>query len=53
MTRPASLDRTNFRNAYRQDEEACVSERLRQAAPVAALHDQAAHLAERLIEGAR
>ncbi|WP_284124220.1 bifunctional proline dehydrogenase/L-glutamate gamma-semialdehyde dehydrogenase PutA [Parerythrobacter aestuarii] len=53
MTTLAPLNRTPFRNAYRQDEETCVTERLRQAAPAAARHDEAQQLAVRLIEGAR
>ena len=35
------------------EEEACVAERLQQAAPASALHDEAAALAGQLIEGAR
>jgi RHH-type proline utilization regulon transcriptional repressor/proline dehydrogenase/delta 1-pyrroline-5-carboxylate dehydrogenase len=51
---PASfIDRTDLRRAYRQDEEACIAERLDQAAPAARVHDAAARLAVRLIEGAR
>ncbi len=53
MTHPAPLDRTQLRQAYRQEEQACVDERLRQAAPVSALHEDAAALAARLIGGAR
>ncbi len=53
MTRTAPLDRSQFRLAYRQEEDACVAERLKQAAPASALHSEAAALAERLIEGAR
>ena len=53
MTRPAPLDRSRFRLAYRQDENACIAERIAQAAPAAKLHDQASALAIRLIEGAR
>ncbi len=53
MTRPAPLDRTAFRLAYRQDEQQCVAERLAQAAPASVVHGEAARLAERLILGAR
>ncbi|MET0179999.1 MAG: proline dehydrogenase family protein, partial [Novosphingobium sp.] len=42
-----------MRRAYRQDEEACIGERLRQAEPARAVHGEAAALAARLIEGAR
>ena len=47
------IDRSALRVAYRQDEEACIAERLRQAAPARAVHPQAAELAARLVEGAR
>ena len=47
------IDRTALRRAYRQDENACVAERLEQAAPVSRLHGEAASLAAQLIEGAR
>ena len=50
---PAEPDRSALRAAYRQDEEACVAERLRQAAPAQAVHAAAAKLAARLVEGAR
>lgn len=53
MTKPAPLDRTNFRLAYRQAEDACVQERMAQARPASQLHDEAAALAVTLIEGAR
>ena len=49
----AEPDRTALRAAYRQDEEACIAERLRQAAPARAVHPQAAALAAQLVEGAR
>ncbi len=49
----APIDRTDLRRAYRQDEEACIVERLEQAAPAAKVHDAAARLAIDLIEGAR
>jgi RHH-type proline utilization regulon transcriptional repressor/proline dehydrogenase/delta 1-pyrroline-5-carboxylate dehydrogenase len=47
------LDRTELRRAYRQEEEACIVERLEQAAPAADVHRQAASLAIDLINGAR
>jgi RHH-type proline utilization regulon transcriptional repressor/proline dehydrogenase/delta 1-pyrroline-5-carboxylate dehydrogenase len=47
------LDRSALRAAYRQEEDACVEERLRQAAPSSAVHPKAAARASRLIEGAR
>lgn len=50
---PALIDRTALREAYRQDEEACISERLRQAAPASAVHPQAKEIAAQLVEGAR
>ncbi len=50
---PFTIDRTQLRRAYRQDEEACIAERLEQAAPAARVHDAAAALAIDLIEGAR
>ncbi|QDH33813.1 bifunctional proline dehydrogenase/L-glutamate gamma-semialdehyde dehydrogenase PutA [Porphyrobacter sp. YT40] len=50
---PFTIDRTTLRRAYRQDEEACIAERLEQAAPAARVHDAAAGLAIDLIEGAR
>ena len=53
MTNISPIDRQSMRLAYRQDEEACVAERLRQAAPASAVHAEAASLASRLIEGAR
>ncbi|WP_086606359.1 bifunctional proline dehydrogenase/L-glutamate gamma-semialdehyde dehydrogenase PutA [Erythrobacter donghaensis] len=52
-TAPSSIDRADLRRAYRQDEEACIAERLEQAAPAARVHDAAAGLAIDLIEGAR
>lgn len=48
-----SIDRTDLRRAYRQEEEACIAERLDQAAPAARVHAAAAGLAIDLIEGAR
>ena len=50
---PAPLDRTALRNAYRLDEEACIAERLRAAAPAAAVHAEASRIAARLVKGAR
>lgn len=50
---PAFIDRTALREAYRQDEETCVAERLRQAAPASAAHAEARRIAARLVEGAR
>ena len=50
---PAEPDRSALRAAYRQDEEACIAERLRQAAPASAVHPEAAALATKLVEGAR
>ncbi|HYD24762.1 MAG TPA: bifunctional proline dehydrogenase/L-glutamate gamma-semialdehyde dehydrogenase PutA [Croceibacterium sp.] len=47
------IDRTALRAAYRQDEAACIEQRLRQAAPSSAVHPEAAALASRLIAGAR
>lgn len=47
------IDRSDLRRAYRQDEEACIAERLDQAAPAARVHPQASALAIDLIEGAR
>ena len=48
-----AIDRTDLRRAYRQDEEACIAERLEHAAPAARVHAAAARLAIDLIEGAR
>ena len=48
-----TLDRSALRRAYRQEEEACITQRLEQAAPAAKLHSQSANLAIDLIEGAR
>jgi RHH-type proline utilization regulon transcriptional repressor/proline dehydrogenase/delta 1-pyrroline-5-carboxylate dehydrogenase len=47
------IDRTDLRRAYRQEEEACIAERLDQAAPAARIHADAAALATELIQGAR
>jgi RHH-type proline utilization regulon transcriptional repressor/proline dehydrogenase/delta 1-pyrroline-5-carboxylate dehydrogenase len=53
MPAPALLDRQALRLAYRQPEEECVAERIRQAAPASAVHGEAARIASKLIEGAR
>ncbi|NOU04359.1 MAG: bifunctional proline dehydrogenase/L-glutamate gamma-semialdehyde dehydrogenase PutA [Novosphingobium sp.] len=50
---PAPLDRSALRQAYRMDEEACLAERLLQAAPARAVHAGASAIAARLVEGAR
>ena len=47
------LDRTAVRLAFRQEEEACLAERMRQAAPATAVHGEAAAIAGKLIGGAR
>jgi len=47
------IERSALRHAYRQEEEACLAERLEQAAPAARVHPQAAALAIDLIHGAR
>ncbi|MEE4204731.1 MAG: bifunctional proline dehydrogenase/L-glutamate gamma-semialdehyde dehydrogenase PutA, partial [Erythrobacter sp.] len=47
------LDRSELRRAYRPEEEACIAERLEQAAPARRVSGEAAALATRLIEGAR
>ncbi|MXO75246.1 bifunctional proline dehydrogenase/L-glutamate gamma-semialdehyde dehydrogenase PutA [Altererythrobacter aerius] len=49
----SAIDRQTMRLAYRQEEEACIAERIRMAAPAQAVHPQAARIAGRLIEGAR
>ena len=48
-----SLDRTDLRQAYRMEEGACIAERLRQAAPASAVHEEASRFAVQLVEGAR
>ena len=53
MLSPTEPDRTALRAAYRQDEEACLAERVRQAAAARAVHPQAAALAAKLVAGAR
>ncbi|QIQ87219.1 bifunctional proline dehydrogenase/L-glutamate gamma-semialdehyde dehydrogenase PutA [Erythrobacter sp.] len=47
------LDRGDLQRAYRFEEEACIAERLEQAAPARKVAPEAAALATRLIEGAR
>ena len=47
------IDRTALRAAIRMDEEACIAERIRQAAPASAVHGEASRIAARLVEGAR
>ncbi|TRD11104.1 bifunctional proline dehydrogenase/L-glutamate gamma-semialdehyde dehydrogenase PutA [Erythrobacter insulae] len=47
------LDRSDLRRAYRAEEEACIAERIEQAAPARKIHGTAADLAIDLIEGAR
>ncbi|MEP1421786.1 MAG: bifunctional proline dehydrogenase/L-glutamate gamma-semialdehyde dehydrogenase PutA [Erythrobacter sp.] len=47
------LDRGDLRRAYREEEEACIRERLKQAAPARKVTSGAANLSEQLIEGAR
>ena len=49
----AAIDRTALRLAYRMEEEACLAERLREAASASAVHPAASQLAARLVEGAR
>ena len=53
LDRPAPLDRNSVRLAYRLDEEACIAERLHEAAPASAAHPQARVIAAQLIKGAR
>ncbi|KWV91649.1 bifunctional proline dehydrogenase/L-glutamate gamma-semialdehyde dehydrogenase PutA [Erythrobacter sp. YT30] len=47
------IDRTSLRLAYRAEEEACIAERLEQAAPARRVAENAASLAIDLIHGAR
>ena len=49
----APLNRTPLRRAYRLHEEACLAERLLQAAPASTVHPAAQALAARLVMGAR
>ncbi|MGN3974877.1 bifunctional proline dehydrogenase/L-glutamate gamma-semialdehyde dehydrogenase PutA [Tsuneonella sp. SYSU-LHT278] len=53
MSRLVPVDRHALRLAYRMEENACASERIRMAAPAEAVHEEAARIASRLIEGAR
>ena len=48
-----AISRDTLRGAYRQNEQACVQQRLREAASASAVHGEAAKLAGKLIEGAR
>ncbi len=50
---PLPVDRTALRLAYRMEEEACLAERLQQAAPASAVHGAAQLIAAQLVEGAR
>ena len=52
-TATSTLDRSELRRAYRQDEEVCIAARLEQAAPAKRVAEDASQLAIRLIEGAR
>nr|WP_298931310.1 bifunctional proline dehydrogenase/L-glutamate gamma-semialdehyde dehydrogenase PutA [uncultured Erythrobacter sp.] len=47
------LDRAELRRAYRAEEEACIAQRIEQAAPARKVSGAAADLAIDLIEGAR
>lgn len=47
------ISRQDVREAYRAEENACVGQRMKQAANVSAKHTEAADLAIRLIEGGR
>ena len=49
----AKIDRSKLRAAYREAEDECVEQRLRQAGPASQVHAEAAKLASKLIEGAR
>ena len=53
MPTTSAIDRHSLRLAYRMEEEACVAERIRMAAPAQAVHGEAARIAGGLIEGAR
>ncbi|WP_427969113.1 bifunctional proline dehydrogenase/L-glutamate gamma-semialdehyde dehydrogenase PutA [Altererythrobacter sp.] len=53
MSNPPPIDRSALRRAYREEEDACVAERLKQAGPATRVHGEAAELATQLIEGAR
>ncbi|HQV04659.1 MULTISPECIES: bifunctional proline dehydrogenase/L-glutamate gamma-semialdehyde dehydrogenase PutA [unclassified Novosphingobium] len=50
---PGQIDRSALRAAYRMEEEVCLAERIRQAAPASAVHGEASRIAARLVEGAR
>ncbi len=50
---PAPIDRSALRDTYRMEEEACIAQRLRQAAPASTVHPQASAIAARLVKGAR
>ena len=47
------ISRQDLREAYRAEENACVAQRMAQAAGAEAKHEEAAALAAKLIEGAR
>ena len=51
--RLSPISRQAVREAYREEENACVARRMEQASSSAAKHAEAAELAGRLIEGAR
>ncbi len=53
MTNLQPLDRSDLRRAYRAEENACIAERIEQAAPASRMHEASAELATQLIEGAR
>jgi RHH-type proline utilization regulon transcriptional repressor/proline dehydrogenase/delta 1-pyrroline-5-carboxylate dehydrogenase len=42
---PGQIDRSALRAAYRMEEEACLAERIRQAAPASEVLDQASLMA--------
>ena len=51
--RLSPISRQAVREAYRAEENACVSERMAQAAGASAKHEEASAIAVRLIEDAR
>jgi len=51
--RLSPISRQTLREDYRAEENACVAQRMEQAAPAEAKHAEAAALASKLIEGAR
>ncbi|MEW4449221.1 bifunctional proline dehydrogenase/L-glutamate gamma-semialdehyde dehydrogenase PutA [Qipengyuania sp. JC766] len=53
MTHPVSLDRSAIRRAYREEEQACVETRLKQASVFSKIHPETEGLAVKLVEGAR